>query len=296
MVLSGSRWPRRWVVLAAAVAMAVIGLVLLREPFGRWLFPDAAVAGLVAQAEHALDAGDVVAAAVHFQAAQARSPDHPRVADGLAETRERLLIKVSQALASDALDEARGHLALAAQLGAPGDRLVALERAIEERAEPSIEALLRRAVESEGIDPYTALLDYRSVLQRDPRNAVARSGQSRLLAAKLAEAEAALGRGDAALAAHLVQRVREIDPAHLKLPELAERLGALPLSAVVVDTEAAPSPEAARWRGLAEEALGRGAVNEARRALDHARALDPDAPQQAALEIRWQRAKSEPAH
>ena len=57
------------------------------------------MAGLLAEADEALARGDIATAARRFQAAQARSPDHPRVAGGLAETRAQALAAVSAALA-----------------------------------------------------------------------------------------------------------------------------------------------------------------------------------------------------
>ena len=284
--------PRRWAVLAAFLACLVMAALLLREPLGRWLFPDAAVAGLLAQAEQALAAGDAASAATRFWAAQARNPDHTRVAEGLAATRERVLIQAEAALAGGAVDEARTLIALAAALGAPGHRLATLRRGVEERAEPAIEALLQRALDAEDRDPTAALGDYLQVLARDPGNRVALAGRGRLLAALLSKAEAALTHGDIEQASVLVQRVQSIDPAHLHLPVLAERLGALPAPASPGRSPVAvTSPEAARWLGLAEEALGRGALDQARLALDRARGLEPTAPQLAVLELRWQRAQ-----
>lgn len=284
----------------AALVLLVAGLLaaalLLREPIGRWLFPDAAVAGLLAQADEALARGDVASAAARFQVAQARSPDHPRVAEGLTETRMLALAKAEAELAAGRFDAAGAQLDLAAALGAPGDRITALRHAIEERAEPSVETLLKRALEIEADDPAAALDDFLQVLAREPGNALALAGRGRLLAAMLAEAEAALARGELDLASTLVAKVKGIDPAHLKLPELAQRLGALPMPSPVapqpMGAPRASSDEARRWLGLAEEALGRGALDEARRALDHARALDAAAPQLVELETRWQRARA----
>ncbi|MGL6289921.1 MAG: hypothetical protein ACRC2H_04460, partial [Silanimonas sp.] len=52
------------------------------------------------------------------------------------------------------------------------------------------------------------------------------------------------------------------------------------------------SAEAVRWRGLADEAIGRGAFAEARRAIDEARRLAPAAAELAPLEQRLQRAEA----
>jgi tetratricopeptide (TPR) repeat protein len=286
--------PAPGAVIAALLACLVVGALLMREPLGRWLFPDAAVAGVLAQADAALARGDAAAAAARFQAAQARSPDHPRVAEGLAETRDLALLQAEAALARGALDDARAGIALAASLGAPGEHLDRLARALEAREEPPVEALLQRALDAEARDPDAALGDYLRVLDREPANALALAGRRRLLAVSLAQAEAALARGEAGPASVLVQQVQRIDPAHPGLQDLVMRIGGLPEAPAVDPTTAgSASPEAARWRGLAEEALGRGALAEARRALDQAQALEPSAPQLVELEARWRRAQAQ---
>lgn len=285
------RGPRRWAVLAAVVASLLALAALLREPIGRWVFPDAAVAGLLSGAERALAEGDATTAAARFEAARARHPDHPRIAEGLAETRALALAQAEAALAAGALDTARQRIGLAEALGAPGERVAALRRGLEERAQPALDVLLDRALRREPADAEGALADYRAVLERDPGNALALAGRTRLLAATLAEAETALARGDRATANALVERVKAIDPAHLALPGFAERLGALPLSRPVSPPPAAVSTEAVRWFGLAEEALGRGALDDARRALDRARDEGMDPVRLDALEARWRQAR-----
>lgn len=294
MAGAGRARPGPWAIVAALLACLVVAALLLREPLGRWLFPDAAVAGVLAQADAALARGDAATAAARFQAAQARSPDHPRVAEGLAETRDLALLQAEAALARDALDEARAHIGLATALGAPGERLGRLARTLEEREEPPLEVLLMRAVDAEVDDPEGALDDYLRVLAREPTNALALAGRRRLLAAMLSQAEEAFARGETEAASGLVLRVKRIDPAHPALQDLAVRRGALPeVPAAILPMPPAGSPQAARWRGLAEEALGRGALAEARRALDHAKALDPGAPQLVELEARWRRAQAQ---
>lgn len=289
--------PRPWALVAAVLACLVAGALLLREPIGRRLFPDAAVAGLVAQAEQALARGDTTAAATHFQAAQARSPDHPRVADGLAETRDLALRQAERALSSGDRATAGRELALAAALGAPGDPLDRLRKALLMQAEPSTEVLLQRAAGLEARDAAAALALYRQVLEQAPMDVVARAGRGRLLAAMLADAGRALEQDDEARAAALVAEVRRLDPAHLQLPDMEMRLGArgivLPSAdASTLASTSATAAAAARWRGLAEEAIGRGAVGEARRALEKARALEPAAAELEALELRLRRTEA----
>lgn len=289
--------PGRWALVAALMACVAVGALLLREPIGRWIFPDAALAGLLAQAEQALAEGDTRTATARFLAAQARSPDHPRAVDGLARTRDRLLAKVDEAAAGGDTDAALRALEEAVALGAPRERADALRAALLERSAPSTEAMLQRAAAMENTDRDGALALYREVLARAPGDAVARAGRGRLLAAMLAEAARALDDGDAERAVALVAEVRRIDPAHLGLPDMAMRLGARGIR--LPDRAGAPAPQAparsaaaARWLGLADEAIGRGALDEARRALENARRIAPDAPELAALQTRIERAEA----
>lgn len=188
-------------------------------------------------------------------------------------------------------------LALAARLGAPGERIDALQQALLARQAPPVEAVLQRATALDASDPDAALALYRQVLQREPDNAVALAGRTRRLSATLARATAALDAGDPEAARALVADVRAIDPAHLQLPELEARLGAsgwraVEPSAPSATPTVADSAEAIRWRGLADEAIGRGAFDDARRALAEAERLAPQAPELAALSQRLQRAEA----
>jgi tetratricopeptide (TPR) repeat protein len=289
--------PSRWAVLAAVGASLLVGVLLLREPIGRAVFPDAALAGLVSQAEQALTAGDLDTAASRFEAAQARAPDHPRVVEGLAATGERSLVQAAAAVAAGDSAQAEQALARAVRLGMPGERIETLRQSLMARAEPSVEGVLKRATLLEGTDSGAALELYRQVLRREPGNALALAGRRRLLSVTLVRATAALDGGDVDMAMSLVAEVRSIDPAHLQLPELEARLGASGVGRVGVPVSPATPPptdsaEAARWRGLADEAIGRGAFVEARRALAEAQRLAPQAPELAALSQRLQRAET----
>lgn len=289
--------PSRWSVGGALLASILVGILLLREPIGRWIFPDAALAGLLSQAEQALVAGDLDLAVLRFESAHARAPDHPRVVQGLAATGERSLEAAARAVAAGDDGGAQRALARAERLGMPGERIRALRQSLLARAEPSIEAILQRATGLEARDSDAALELYRQVLRREPGNALALAGRGRLLSATLAHATAALEAGDTGRASALVADVRAIDPAHLQLPEIEARLGASartmppglqrPSMADPIDTA-----EAIRWRGLADEAIGRGAFEQARRALAEAERLAPQAPELGVLAERLERAEA----
>jgi hypothetical protein len=114
----------------------------------------------------------------------------------------------------------------------------------------------------------------------------------------LAEAGQALDRGDREGADLRVRRVRALDAAHLDLPAIEARLagqaGRDAAAAPAVDPAVAAerARQALRWLGLAEEALGRGALDTARRALDQAALLAPEAAEREALEQRYRNALS----
>ncbi len=285
---------RAWAIVGIVVAAVGVALVLGRDPLGRALFPDAALAGVLAEGDAALRRGDPDAAARAFEAAAAREPDHPRVRESLDATARAALAGIAPALAAGRMDRARTLLALATRLGAPGETLDAARRLVDAAAEPPVDVLLSRAVGREPARPGDALADYLAVLAREPANAVALDGRRRLLAARLAAARVRLDRagpGDVEAAAREVEAVRALDPGHLDLPDLLNRLGARPDLAVRAGSAATrPSPaeakEALRWRGLAEEALGRGEWARAREALARASVLDPGHDGQAALERR----------
>jgi len=286
---------RRSVAIAALAVLAA--LLWWRDPIGRAVFPDAAVAGLVARGDAALKADDAFAASESFRAAEARDPDHPRVTEGLAAAQKMALFQASRSIAQGAVSEADRLLALAVGLGAPGERLEALRRARDERAQPTADVMLAAAAAAETNDAAAALAAYSEVLAREPGNAVARDGQRRMLGAQLAEARLAVARGDLERASTLVDQARARDPAHLDLLLVETALGAalrvrplFPEGAAAPAVDGDASAQAARWRGRAEEALGRGALGDARSALDEATRLDPAHADLLTLEQRLARA------
>lgn len=295
----------RRLVLLALLGGLLAAILLLRGPLGRWLYPDAALDGLLAAADAAMAEGDVLRAATLLQAAAARSPDHPRLpveraeAVGIALARVDTLLggpPPGPPLAAAARAEIEALLAAAAALGAPGDALEPRRRHLAERAEPSIEVLLQRALAAEQTDPEAALADYLRVLAREPGNTLARHGRQQVLSAWLNLAVAEIERGEWESARLRLRRVRALDPGHVGLPEVEARLAGRHDSAAGPPPDpalqAGRSREALRWLGLAEEALGRGALDTARRALDQAALLAPEAPEREALEQRYRHALS----
>ena len=291
-----------WGVVAAWVLAGGLALLAFREPLGRFLFPDAALAGLLAAGDTARAEGELTIAAEYYRAAAAREPDHPRVRLGREALAEAALDAVDQALLAGRPEAAREALRLAEQFGAPGAARQDRAKAIEAASAPSVESLLRRAMAAEPTDPVAALQDYQQVLAREPDNALARHGRQRLLAQRLAVALQALDAASPATAAWVaseVAAVQALDPGHIDLPEARKQLaeaGITPLAEAV----AAPAPaalaaaEALRWRGIAEEAMGRGEWPHAREALQRSRALDPGHEAQTRLERRLADAGAQP--
>jgi len=283
-----------WMLLPALLVIAL--LLAYREPLGRALFPDAALSGALARADAALAEGRLDDAVRLLSAAQARDPDHPRVADALRAARTMALDGAAAALDSGDVDRARVLLVQAAALGAPGDTLQALAVTLAGERLRDMDAVLQQAAELEASDPEAALALYGEVLGRDSAQAVARAGQRRIFggwldAAKTVLAGPTASAADVDAARRLLERVRADDPAHLGLPELQSLLVAysVEVSAEVSgagDVSEAARREASRWRGVAEEALGQGAWPRAADALKRAAVLDPDGAGQLALEQR----------
>jgi hypothetical protein len=271
----------------AAAALLVVALLLgllgmFREPLGRALLPDSALAGQLAAGDAALTAGALAAAAGHYRAAAAREPDHPRVHAGLEAVAQAALVQVDRALASGRPEAAADALGLAARLGAPGDALRQRQAALAAATAPPVEQILQRALAGESSDPAAALADYLSVLAREPGHPLALDGRQRLLQRRLDLALAAFEadpHGARDFASGELAAVQALDPGHLGLPLARQRLEASGMPAAVVAARprvpAEAAAEALRWRGIAEEALGRGEWARAGTALQHARRLDP---------------------
>lgn len=302
-VASADRWSLLgWAIAVVLVLASAWALLAFREPLGRFLFPDAALAGLLAAGDAARLEGELMIAAQYYRAAAAREPDHPRVRLGREALAQAALDAVDQALLAERPEAAREALRLAEQFGAPGAARQSRATAIEAASAPSVDLLLHRAMAAEASDPLAALQDYQQVLTREPGNALARHGRQRLLAQRLAVALQALDTASPATAAWVaaeVAAVQAIDPGHIDLPEARKRLAEAGIPLLAEDL-AAPAPaalaaaEALRWRGIAEEAMGQGDWPRAREALQHSRALDPSHEAQTRLERRLADAGPQP--
>lgn len=236
-----ARWqalPRtaRTLVLAVAGALLLaVVLALLRDPLGRWLWPDPRYDALRQRAERALRAGNLSAgdgsgARELFEAALALQPDQMEARDGLDRVAQAALARAGARLDAGDLAAAQAALQLAREMQAPKPRVDALQARLDARqAEDDLGDLLARAhrAQAEGhLDdgPQAALPLYQQVLQQAPRSQRALEGREDALQDLLRSAPAALARGDLAQAADLIRRAERFDPGFPALPALHDGL------------------------------------------------------------------------
>lgn len=271
----GKAW--RWLLVVISVAALLLGLVALREPLTRWLWPDTRQQHLLQQAEAALRAGrldgaDGQGARQLFEAAQALDNDRPEARAGLARVAEAALTRATVAMEAGDLARSRHYLQLARELQIPRQPAERLEQALRRReaAQAGIDDLLRQArqAQAEGrIDggEQAALPLYQRVLALQPTRVEALEGREDALSDLSQRANDALERGRLAAAAALLARIRHYDAGHIELPPLQARLTEL------VDRRLAQADRAlARGRGD-DAAAGYQAVLEAEPAHEAAR-------------------------
>lgn len=227
--------PRQRRVVQIILGGAVLGLlmvVLLRDPLGRWLWPDPRYDALRQRGESALRAGRLTAADGSgarelFEAALALQPDQLEARDGLARVAAMALARAEARLQAGDYVQARAALQLARELQAPQVRIAPLDarlRAAQART-TGVDALLARAqaalLAGHFDDGEAAALPlYQQVLQAQPRNQPALEGREDALEGLLRPAPAALARGDLAQAVGLLRRAEAFDPGYPGLPAL----------------------------------------------------------------------------
>lgn len=232
-----TRWqilPRtaRTLVLAAAGALLLFAaLVMLRDPLGRWLWPDPRYDALRQRAEQALRAGNLSAgdgsgARELFEAALALQPDQMEARDGLDRVAQAALARADARLQAGDLPGAQAALQLARELQAPKPRVDALQAKLDARqTRDDLDALYARARQAQmqgrlDDDAQAALPLYQQMLQRAPRSQRALEGREDALQDLLRPAPEALARGDLAQAADLIRRAERFDPGFPALPAL----------------------------------------------------------------------------
>lgn len=223
--------------LAAAIVLAFFAgaLWLARDPLSDRLWPQTRVQKLCEQAAQALAAGRLTApdgtgARELYQAALAVDPDGNQARGGLSKVGLAALTQARAAATRNDFSQAHTMLQLAQDLSVPRAREQAVANEVRKReaAHAGIDGLLTRAAVQHrykrllGDDGALAL--YQRVLELEPREIQALEGREDALSDLLQQAGAQLAADQLAEAAQTIQAVREYDPGHVELPEMASQL------------------------------------------------------------------------
>ena len=209
---------------------------------------NARVAGLLSQAERALDAGRLAApeadnAADALAEVLELEPDNADARQGLARVGRELLARVAAATTAGEFAQAHQGLQAAATiddtmagLDAARARLDGAEKAEQQRLaanrarQARIGELLtagKAAIRADRLGPPSrdnALDSFRAVLELDADNAAAREGIEAIVARHLQSAGAAIAKGDFAAARDRVDAARAIDDKAPRIAETARQL------------------------------------------------------------------------
>lgn len=220
-----ARARRAWLGLAG-IALILALLVILREPLGRWLWPDPRYEALRQRGEQALQDGQLERARALFEAALALQPDQLAAREGLDRVAQAALARARNRLDAGDVKAAEAALQLARALQAPTLALNPLQARLQAMQQSeSLRTLLARAAQALAAGhlddgPEAALPLYAQVLERDPRSQHALEGREDALTELLRPAPAALARGDLAEVAALIRRAERFDPGFTALPAL----------------------------------------------------------------------------
>ncbi len=309
---------RRVEIGAVGVLGLVVLIVAFRQPMSDRVYPEAQYQQTLDAAARALQAGKLTApdgtgARELYAAALAMDSDRDEARAGLQRVGEVALAKADKATDARRFQEAHLALRLARELAVPNAQVVRIEDRLRQQEVDlvAIDTLLadadkaRQAGHLDG-DPKAALPLYKEVLSLQPANNTALEGREDALSQLLQQAQAHLSRGEFDEAATLVARVREFDPGHVGLPDAqaaltqardAQRargdtaLRGKQLDAATDAYRAAlaldPNDTQARdnlarlaeaWAKRSQRAASDFDFDEAKRALDLARMIDPKSP------------------
>ena len=229
------RWIIVTVLLAAIVALA-LALVHWRGAIGARLVAPAPQNRLVQQAAAALRAGHLTSpdgrgARELYEAAMARDPDDLAAREGLAKVANAALVRAQAAIDGDHAEQAQQDIDLARALSAPMAAVDRVDAALRKKTGgvARVAALLDRArdaADAGHIDDGdgSALAVVQQAVALAPDNAVVLERRRALLARMLGGVAGLLARGDIDAAQKIVDRVAEIDPGDLDLPDVRARL------------------------------------------------------------------------
>lgn len=322
--------PRAWRSIAIGLVLLALLLTVFRQPLANLLWPETRIQRLLDDGHRALRQGHLSAADGSgarelFEAAAALDPDRGDARDALADTGRAALEQARRQLAAGDVPATRAALELARQLQVPQGELDAIASGLHRRVrEPdSVEDLLRRAEAAQaqgrldaGAD--SALPLYQRVLAVRPDHLRALQGRDDALSDLLAEALSAAQRDQTQVAAALLQRVQGYDPGHAELPAARAALNAAldrrraqaardlargrlrqAADGYALVLAAGDDPVARQglrqvaraWAGEAARLAGDFHFEQARQALEQARALAPGSPEVATAEQALQRAQ-----
>lgn len=258
----------RLLLIAAPLVLAVLALIVFREPISRRLVPDPRMNQQLELAQAALKRGDLSRADGRgarelFEAALAIDPDQVAARDGLQQVRDAAIARAESSLQKHLLASAGKDLALAKDLSAPAVTLQPLQARLHdlEYAGGDVARLWQQA-QAPGLPPAQALARYEQILAIAPDDAQALQARDDLLGRWLVDAEKQIRAGEVGKAQALVAEVVAHDPGHLDLPAVQADLGAA-LSRV--------KQQQSRWLTAANSELQQGQAQRA--AADYRRVL-----------------------
>ncbi|AWV08175.1 hypothetical protein [Marilutibacter maris] len=250
----------RWWGALACIALAIVALMVFRQPLADRLWPETRAQQLRTDAEQALSEGRLTAtdgsgARELYEAALALEPDRIEARAGLSRVARQALAQARMAMDTGRYDDAYRMLTLARELGVPradADALAAQLRA-RETARADVDQWLVSAASAlkagdlSGND-HAALPLYRRVLAVQPNRTEALEGREDAISAMLQRAWDRMRADELAAAGALIAQARGFDAGHAELPDATAELARL----------------LERRRERARAALGRGRLEQAR--------------------------------
>ena len=264
----------RPLLIALPLVLAVLAVIVFREPIGRRLVPDSRMNQQLESAQLALARGDLTRADGRgarelFEAALAIDPDQSAARDGLQQVRDAAVARAAESLRARNLALARRDLALAKELSAPAVTLQPLQAKLHdlEYASGDVRTLLEQA-QKPGLTDRQMLALYERVLAIAPDNPRALDARGELLARWLLDAGKLIRSGEVVKAQALVAEVVAHDPAHLDLPAVQAELGSALLRV---------RRQQAQLLAVADRQLHQGRLQGAATGYRRVLALGPDA-------------------